>query len=122
MSGFHLSGQKLFSSKSTITSQWAILIISTVTFLLVSNLNDTVQAANILMIHPLALKSHYNAFRPLANALVKRGHRVTSMNYFPVNNDNYTTTTDDYIEIDLTGCLLADNDEAGSISNLTISK
>lgn len=45
-------------------------------FILVSSLT-TVMAANILMWIPVASRSHFNSWSPIANRLLDRGHTIT---------------------------------------------
>ena len=47
---------------------------------------------HILLFHSAGTKSHLNIFRPLAEGLLEKGHRVTTAFYAPsdIKNENYT--------------------------------
>lgn len=47
---------------------------------------NLVDGANILAVLPLGFPSHFRAYRPLFEEIVQRGHNLTLISSFPLNN------------------------------------
>ncbi|XP_065219659.1 uncharacterized protein LOC135845124 [Planococcus citri] len=80
-----------------IVSKKTKQIISKVFILLVLVIES--QCANILGVFPLNFKSHYIIYQSVMKELARRGHNVTVINPFPMNQ-----AQQNYTDIDITEC------------------
>lgn len=71
------------------------LFVTTLVILTVLSLSGDVQCYNILAIFPHMGLSHWLFFRPFVSELVHRGHNVTLLSYFGIENDNAATSDDE---------------------------
>jgi len=62
---------------------WTLLLLAT---------TDTINAANILAITPIAAASHWNVMSSVLEVLLNRGHTITVVSPFPrkTPHENYT--------------------------------
>lgn len=73
--------------------------------LLLFSLSTVVESSDILALFPFPARSHYAVVDRLLLELARRGHRLTVYTPFPKSDLNATTTTDNYVQVNVSGCI-----------------